>query len=89
MRKIECKNEGCTSFYDGEFPDNDWVCLTCKQPPSKLFHREKSTRQDVLRSESTNRTRVRYWMRWSRTEGIRLGLTTEPILPKRRSREPQ
>lgn len=68
MRKIECKTEGCTSYYDGEFPDNDWACRTCRQPPSLLFVRTKKTRQDVLRSESTNRTRVRYWMRWLREQ---------------------
>lgn len=88
MRKIECKNEGCTSFYDGEFPDDDWTCARCQRPESKLLQLRKGTRQDVLRSESTDRTRIRYWMRWSRTEGIRLGLTTEPNLPKRRSRDP-
>jgi hypothetical protein len=68
MRKIECKNEGCSSYYDGEFPDDDWECNSCKQPESKLFQLRRGTRQDVLRSESTDRTRVRYWMRWLREQ---------------------
>ena len=68
MRKVECKNEGCTSYYDGEFPDNSWECTRCKQPESKLLQRTKKSRQDVLRSDSTDRTRVRYWMRWLREQ---------------------
>jgi hypothetical protein len=70
MRKIECKNESCTSYYDGEFPDNDWECTRCKNnlKESKLLYQGKSTRQDVLRSASTDRTRVRYWMRWLRDQ---------------------
>jgi hypothetical protein len=38
----------------------------------------KQSRQTVLETESTVRTRVRFWMEWSRTEGRRLGLTCEP-----------
>ena len=39
---------------------------------------EKQSRQTVLETESSVRTRVRFWMEWSRTEGRRLGLTCEP-----------
>ncbi len=38
----------------------------------------KQSVQTLLETESTIRTRVRYWMNWSRTEGRRLGLTCEP-----------
>lgn len=40
--------------------------------------RVKTSVQTVLETQSTVRTRVRYWMNWSRTEGRRLGLTVEP-----------
>ena len=40
--------------------------------------REKRNVQTVLQTSSTVRTRYRYWMNWSRTEGRRLGQTVEP-----------
>ena len=66
-KKIECATEGCTSFYDGEDygVEITWHCLKCQQPQkSKLFDTKKKSKQDVLRSASTDRTRIRYWMRW-------------------------
>ena len=52
---------------------NPGVC-TCRFTAPKV----KVSRQTVLETESTVRTRVRFWMEWSRTEGRRLGLTCEP-----------
>jgi hypothetical protein len=70
MKRIECATEGCHSFYDGEDYGVEviWHCLKCQRPESRLFDRTKKMRQDVLRSESTDRTRVRYWMRWLREQ---------------------
>ena len=52
---------------------NPGVC-TCRFTAPKV----KKSVQTLLETESTVRTRVRYWMNWSRTEGRRLGLTCEP-----------
>ena len=52
---------------------NPGVC-TCRFTAPKV----KVSRQTLLETESTVRTRVRFWMEWSRTEGRRLGLTCEP-----------
>lgn len=69
-KKIECATEGCHRYYDGEDygVEITWHCLTCKQPESRLFDRKKESKQEVLRSASTDRTRVRYWMRWLRQQ---------------------
>lgn len=37
--------------------------------------REKSSRQTVLPTLGADRARVRYWLQWSLTEGVKLGLT--------------
>ena len=52
---------------------NPGVC-TCRFTAPRV----KVSRQTLLETESTVRTRVRFWMEWSRTEGRRLGLTCEP-----------
>jgi hypothetical protein len=40
--------------------------------------KQKTSVQTVLQTESTDRSRYVYWMKWSRTEGRKLGLTVEP-----------
>ena len=52
---------------------NPGVC-TCRFSVPKV----KQSRQTLLETPSMIRTRVRFWMEWSRTEGRRLGLTCEP-----------
>ena len=70
-KKIECSTEGCHRYYDGEDygVEITWHCDTCQTYPNntRLFERRK-TKQVVLRSASTNRTRFRYWMRWLRKQ---------------------
>ena len=65
-KRIECSSENCQSYYDGEDYGAEiiWHCLKCREPESKLFDTKKESKQEVLRSASTDRTRIRYWMRW-------------------------
>ena len=37
--------------------------------------REKTSRQTVLPTPGADRARVRYWLKWSLNEGVKLGLT--------------
>jgi hypothetical protein len=46
----------------------------------QLGRRTKNV-QSTLKTESTDRVRLRYWIRWARTTGIEEGWMVEPTKP--------